>query len=247
MLTNGEVNLLCDRRDELVSYLYAEMAEDQRTRLEAHLLDCTACTDEFAGLSEARFSVFEWQKEEFAPLATPEFTIPYEKTATAAAASQAASAAGGLRSLISFGWPSFAMASLILVAAGSVALWIFGTNSGTRDHLAKNTSVEKAAPAISPATTAPSVSEEPKPEVAVKEAPRPVSRPHEIVPVKASTTPQKSRPAPHKLAVPDIKADEAVVSPGKEPLRAPSLSAQVDDEDKSLRLTDLFDTLDSRM
>ncbi len=175
MLTNGEEKSLCDRRDELVSYLYAEMPEDQRTRLEAHLLDCTACTDEFAGLSEARFSVFEWQKEEFAPLATPEFTIPYEKAAVAAVPEKSAAAGFGLRSLITFGWPAFAMASLALVAAGSIALWIFASGSGTSQDLAKNTNVEKSTPVAAPAQVAPVVKEEQKAEVAVKEAPRPVS------------------------------------------------------------------------
>lgn len=246
MLTNGEEKSLCGHRDELVSYLYAEMAEDQRERLEAHLLDCTACTDEFAGLSEARFSVFEWQKEEFAPLATPEFTIPYEKVAVAARADAATAGRFGLRSLITFSWPAFAMASIALVAVGSVAVWLVGSRGGAVEKVATNTAVEKHAPE-KPAAAAPVVREEPKSEVAVTETPAGPARSREIVPVKASATPRRPRPVPHKLDVPDIKADEAVVSPGKEPLRAPSLSAQVDDEDKSLRLTDLFDTLDSKM
>lgn len=243
MLTNGEENSLCSRRDELVSYLYGEMAEDRRTRLEEHLLDCTACTDEFAGLSEARFSVFEWHKEEFVPLATPEFTIPYEKKAVRAAAERPAA---GLRSWITFGWPAFAMASIALVAAGSIALWIFATNTGTAEQLAKNTNVELVSPPAAPVQAVP-VGEEPKPDVAVAVTPVAPARPHEIVPVRASTAPRHLRPVQPKLDLPNIKVDEAVVSPGKQPLRAPSLSAQVDDEDKSLRLTDLFDTLDSRM
>ena len=80
MLTNGN-NANCGFADEIVSYIYDESGEVERRKFETHLAGCSTCTDEFAAISNARFSVFEWQKEEFAQLPTPKIVIPYARDA----------------------------------------------------------------------------------------------------------------------------------------------------------------------
>ncbi len=63
--------------DDIVSYIYDEIGEADRTKFETHLRGCHECTNEFAGISNARFSVYEWRREEFTDLPTPEIVIPY--------------------------------------------------------------------------------------------------------------------------------------------------------------------------
>jgi hypothetical protein len=77
MLSNGSKNN-CPFEHEIVSYIYDEMHGSERLKFETHLSDCSICTDDFAAVSDARFSMFEWRKEEFAQLATPKIVIPYE-------------------------------------------------------------------------------------------------------------------------------------------------------------------------
>src|SRR4051794_13141264 len=67
----------CGFADEMLSYMYDELASAERERFEEHLPDCVACTDEFAVIAHARFSVYEWQKLEFADMPTPHIVIPY--------------------------------------------------------------------------------------------------------------------------------------------------------------------------
>ena len=67
----------CEFSSEIVEYIYGELAPANRERFETHLADCTACIDEFAAVSNSRYSVYEWRKIEFEPLETPVFEIPF--------------------------------------------------------------------------------------------------------------------------------------------------------------------------
>src|SRR2546423_717348 len=67
----------CEFSSEIVSYMYDELVRAKRDRFETHLADCTSCIDEFAEVSNSRYSVYEWRKVEFDPLETPEFAISY--------------------------------------------------------------------------------------------------------------------------------------------------------------------------
>jgi hypothetical protein len=66
----------CGRADQIVAYIYNEIEPDDRLKFEQHLAGCMSCTDEFAAVADARYSVFEWHKVEFADLPTPRFAIP---------------------------------------------------------------------------------------------------------------------------------------------------------------------------
>lgn len=84
MLNNNNHNSACSREEDIVAYLYDELDRAGRTDFETHLAACSVCTDEFASISDARFAVYEWHREEFAGLETPRITIPYAKPAIAA-------------------------------------------------------------------------------------------------------------------------------------------------------------------
>ena len=72
-----KVNSNCNSGDAVVGYIYGELNAADRDLFEDHLLDCTACTDEFATIADSRYAVYEWQKLEFEPMPTPRFAIPH--------------------------------------------------------------------------------------------------------------------------------------------------------------------------
>lgn len=67
----------CPFTDEIVSYIYGELGGEAESGFEEHLLECSICTDEFAAAANDRFSVYEWKREIFDPMPTPEFVIPF--------------------------------------------------------------------------------------------------------------------------------------------------------------------------
>ena len=71
----------CSPSSDLVAYLYDELNAAESEAFEKHLAECERCTSEFAELSFARLGVYEWHRDEFANMATPHFTIPYEAAA----------------------------------------------------------------------------------------------------------------------------------------------------------------------
>ena len=51
---------ICDRREDLVGYLYGECEADERRRIEAHLASCESCAAEVGALRSARRSLAAW-------------------------------------------------------------------------------------------------------------------------------------------------------------------------------------------
>lgn len=71
--------------ENIVAYIYSEMDEAEVPSFEQHLAGCSTCADEFAAVSDARLSVFEWKRDAFDKLAVPHFEVPREKAAAARA------------------------------------------------------------------------------------------------------------------------------------------------------------------
>ena len=237
-------DFICEFSDSIVPYLYGESSEAERDRFETHIADCTPCTDEFAGLSFSRYSVFEWQKEEFAPMPTPQIVIPY-----AAKPIEAAGFFAGLRELLAFNWATAVGAAAVLavvVGIGFVAVNYFGK---TEQQIAtineSNKNVAVAIPASSPIV--PVV--EPKivtvaktPDVTPVRGPQPVK----IAAINQTERRPKQTTTANNV-LPKGVNNEDVRSTPKQVRKSPSLTAEADDDDRSLRLTDLFDTVDTRL
>jgi anti-sigma factor RsiW len=51
---------MCDQREPLLAYLYAESDPDERRRVESHLESCETCRDELAGLRSVREDLLAW-------------------------------------------------------------------------------------------------------------------------------------------------------------------------------------------
>jgi hypothetical protein len=51
---------MCDEREPLLAYLYAESDPEERQRVEAHLASCEGCREELAGLRSVREDLLAW-------------------------------------------------------------------------------------------------------------------------------------------------------------------------------------------
>jgi hypothetical protein len=216
----------CALGSDIVSYMYDEMPANERPAFEKHLLECAECTDEFAAISEARFSVFEWKKEEFAPLPTPVFQVPVVREPARSSLAEFFDTVKGI-----FATPQFAFAAL-MTAAVAIGLYFVGTSLLDRNqpqvaaNTAKNEVTAQQAsevPAVKPSTE---VVDEPRDE----DTPKPVKISSPAKPRLSGKTVviKKNAPAQRKTSI-----DE----------KAPVLSSFDDGDEKSLRLADLFDEI----
>ncbi len=244
MLQNKN-NLDCGFTDEIVSYIYDELTSQERGNFESHLTSCTGCTDEFAAISNARFSVFEWQKEEFSNLSTPEFVIPY-KSSGETSGKAASGFWAGLRDLWAVSnWPLTAAAGIVvMIGLGFMAMTVLDRGG---DEIAANITVET-------------------PEIAVTQAGEPLMRnaveiqPETQVPesrtdfraesspgTSLSNEPQSTKTISVRKQKPNRQFTAGTQPPQNESsarqqtAKAPVLNTYDELDDRSLRLADLFD------
>ncbi|CAN5333935.1 hypothetical protein BH20ACI2_BH20ACI2_17040 [soil metagenome] len=227
MLNNGNKDG-CGRSDEIVAYIYKEIEADKSIGFETHLAGCESCTDEFAAVSDARFSVFEWHKEEFSPLPTPEFSIPYvAKTEVSAGFFTAIG-----EMIRNSGWPATVAATLaVCVGLGFAMMMLVGSGG---NEIAR---VEVDGGSVQANNPSP-VTELPRPTV-VGDPDLP--EPARISTVAVGTSAPKRLNKNTKPSLPKTR----VTPPRSNALpimsKAPVLSSYEDIEDRSLRLSDILD------
>jgi hypothetical protein len=241
MLNNGNKKE-CGFADDIVAYIYDEIGSAERTKFESHLAGCMACTDEFAGISNARFAMFEWHKEEFAHLSTPEIVIPY---AAKPKTTEAVGLFAGLRDLLTLpGWPSAVMvagAVVICIGLGFFAINYVGNGAQVADNKQPVINDQSVPPVAvqnqQSVPNAPSMksANESNLNGASLTASTKATPDREIRPVRASLNNQRFRYGR------SLTASTRNVQPAIQQRKAPALTAFDDDDDKSLRLADLFD------
>ncbi len=239
MLTNGNKSD-CGFADEIVSYIYDETGEPERRKFETHLAGCSTCTDEFAAISNARFSVFEWHKEEFAHLSTPQIVIPYA-AARKTVDENAPGFFAGLRGLLTFPKFAFALAGIVAcLGLGFLGLSYIGERQ-VADVSVDEQSTPPAKMPEAPAGTEILAVTQPKttPDSITKE-PNDVASNREVKPI---TTADNRRPKINRPLTADVRkpVDRAPGANSAQMRKAPVLSNYDDNDDKSLRLADLFD------
>jgi len=229
MLNNG--NKECPLADQIVSYMYGEIGDRSELEFETHLADCMTCTDEFATVSQARFSVYEWQKEEFAHLPTPEIVIPYPSTVDVGETIGLAAAVRAWLGRLSFP-VAVAAALAVCIGLGLLALNLIGRKD---QPIAVNTVIQAVIPNIeTPARPVPEPGMVETVEKKVGErTPQPgkavLSQPHRLV--------KRSSPAVNNPSnIYAVGPKQAAPAP-----KTPALNAYDDSDDNSLRLADLFD------
>ena len=221
--------------EELVSYIYDELPIAARHSFEGHLLNCASCTAEFAELAISRLGVYEWHRDEFVPLETPRFAIPY------AAPAPAYSWMDAIRSFIftpvrvSFAGGACALA---MMAFGFV--YLTDSNSGT---VAVN---QVDAPVIEVAgpDNLTDVAEV-EPEVSADKYGTDKAL-GESTATTDSSSKSESKPAIFARAkVVNGSANRQLTARGNRPVKAPRLGTFEEVEDTSLRLADLVADIDS--
>ena len=215
-----DANNLCSHGGDMLAYLYDEMAMPDRETFEVHLADCGTCIDDFAELSQSRYPVYEWKHTEFDPLPTPRVVIPFE--APAVSWFDQIRTVFSLRPTLAFGG-----IGAVMIVAVLTAYFMLG-DSRTETQLA-----QEIRPAASPTrvvATMPPPSSSP---VTTAESDEQVTPPESPKVVKASAGAKPAVRQPRSKPAQQPKRNEPV----------PVLSSIDDDEDDSLRLTDIFDEI----
>ena len=221
---------------ELVAYMYGELDPASRTAFETHLAACDKCAFELGSFADARLGVIEWRREDFDPLATPMILVPdTQPVAAFADRPVAVSSLQGLwESLLS--WPLFARVGTGLAAAALVAGAVYFTTVSLQPA-----DVADQKPAVinnSPATTA----KEPVKEVVRYE---PTPEPKRPAPLKSEKVIDR-HPTPRIQLASSRTTVRSASSAGVRTrvqtasTKLPRLNNVEEEEDKSLRLTDLF-------
>ncbi len=228
VMLNKEIKEGCGRSDEILAYIYKEIEPDKMIGFETHLSGCESCVDEFAAVSDVRFSVFEWHKKEFSHLPTPEFSIPYVSTTEESA---------GLFTAIgemirNAGWPATVAATIAVCIGLGFAIMVLVSSGG--NEMARVEVDAVSGPAISSSP----IAELPRPAV-VDDPDLPEPKRFSYVAIGTSAPKRlnkKTKTSSRKTRVTPPRTDALPLTS-----KAPVLSSYEDIEDRSLRLSDLLD------
>ena len=230
----------CSFGGDMLAYLYDELSSDRRELFEMHLEGCSHCIDEFAELSEAWYSVYEWKTVEFAPLSTPRFVVPAENAPASASWLDSIRAA--------FSWNGAA------ALAGGLAMLVLGVFGFA---VLFNSPESPVATAIQPPTTRsePSTAISPTRSNEAADVDGPAIEEPDVTTVAPRLSESETVAVRKRVGTARVKASrntrvEPVQTRRTRPtpslVNSPTLGQYVDDRDESLRLSDLFDDLDSR-
>ena len=227
-MRNGKDKNSCLYGDELVSYIYDELTSDGRAAFENHILECSGCTAEFADISISRLGVYEWHRDEFVPLATPHFFIPYEVP------QQRVPFVEAFRTFFTSPMRiGFAGASLAVVVFSFVLVTNYGE---TGPSVAGTPGSEPAAPVVLPSTPSEFKTAVTKPTSTQETELKSKRELKNFQPVRQARVVQAKAGVPKKRLATDA-ANAA---------NAPRLASFAESEDTSLRLADLMADIDTK-
>ncbi|MEP7075656.1 MAG: zf-HC2 domain-containing protein [Acidobacteriota bacterium] len=249
MLKDNNNHSACFSADDLMAYLYGEVAETELGRMDRHLAGCGSCTDDFAAISESRFSIYEWRQTDFADIATPMIDGPWNETPVRSLRSeplaQGRSLGERLRSIVpSLPTWAFAMTAAVIVAA---VVWIGFANlrhSSDKSAAIQQKRSDQPVQGVSPQFK----QTEPEKDVAL-DKPSPHGTDSSKTPVTAQLRKPARQPANSTVAAnrnPGVRHRSIMGLNGRRQevassfRRVPNLSGIEEDEDRTVRLADLF-------
>ncbi len=264
MLINNHKNLSCGFTEQMVSYFYDENNQAEKAVFEAHLTNCPDCTKELAGFGLVRSSIIEWRHEEFFKLETPAFEIPTIKTVNQSVESNSGSWFSDFRKMFLFNpMTATAVLAALIVCVGLVFIAI---NSWNNLEVAevdnKNNGIIVASPTVD------KINEQPIETIANDNSDK--SSPNKF-PKSTGTESKDSQPLPIRVKrlVPSdsVRASDNTKNNSEKPetvrnvketnkenkkttavqkQQVPNLTTLDDDEDKSVRLADLFEEIGTK-
>jgi len=258
-MNSNNHNSSCNFSELLVSYLYDEIGEQEKSRFESHASNCRVCADEISAFGGVRSSVIDWREKEFAMLPTPVIELPFEpeKTGFKAKATVASrSWLGGWREMFSLSpaWAGAATACAALAICAGLFYVAFSSQQNGTSVAEANKNISTSGvpvPTVDDKSTTDAgtgsqqTDETPKPEFVgdkKQNPPKPTFVAEKTVAGdKTSVKPLKTNVAPK----PVVK--EKTPTNNKKASRQSDLEFTTrEEEDKSLRLTDLFDEVSMR-
>ena len=230
---------ICEEKfgPELLSYMYGELDGRRSADFESHLQLCDACTAELANVADARLGVIEWRREDFEPLATPVIVLPAIEPVAAVQKGGIAAVIESIKNL-----PAWASAGMALAPAAVLfGVFYFGYFNvpATRNDVATTATAPAAAEKVlEPVATVNNGSE--KTVVAVETN----TRDHNAVAAKAQPVAVRRNATPERIAAKHFVSQplrtETATAVKTIKKSAPRLSSFDEEDDKSLRLADLF-------
>jgi len=240
--------------EEIVSYLYDEATAKEKFEFEAHLKNCLMCMDELAAFGFVRTSLTEWRNDEVFALEMPRLENPATKISVPVISTTSGSWLDNLRELFAWfpAWKTASVAFGVLIFAAAAMFFI---NSSNNNEIASNT---KQDPAKESSNT---VQDNPSSEIKT-----PPGNPENGSPFKnksqlagtvnskdSATKSNGSRkqkantPKMLETVAGNTKNREEKKSNNVQKNDVPRLTNYGEEEDKSLRLADLFAEIDTEL
>jgi hypothetical protein len=235
--SNENVSPHCSKPEEIVAYIYDELKPAGRQSFELHLADCDHCTSELADLSIARLDVYEWHRDEFLALETPEIVVPYAQEVRVSWV-ESVRAFFAAQSRLAFAGGAFGLLAIALAGAYLAVRPVPGDlamdNTVTQPKAERTLSASDPAPDPQPAA-APKKADNDQSSSGEMNVPRPMraSSPERKQPVARRPSASKPRPG----------AERPLQTRTAAP---PRLNDFDDEEDTTLRLGDLMAEIDAR-
>jgi len=233
---------------ELVSYIYGELDERSRNAFESHLSECVECAMELSAFADARLGLIEWRRADFDHLATPELVIREAAPIRTVAEPKKVGFFAGLTEAI-FSLPLFAKTGVALASVAILAGLIYFVTNSRNERSATGGGTP-------PSVTAQPDQEPFKPAVAPNDRDKEVAKTGVDAKVDVNgnsrvitgTPAMNKRPTRilatnHKINRGSLQLATNAVNSNKMRkglTKAPRLNTFDEDEDKTLRLADLF-------
>ncbi len=257
-------NSPCEFAEQMIAYLYDEASAGEKNKFEAHLKNCATCADEFADFGSLRSSVLEWREMDFDHLAATHFDI----SAITGAKPQIVVETEKPKSRFADFWsnrifnPAFAAAVVLLLFVGA-GIFIYSSKFSNdkgfaaipnepNSKITTSPTAEKAREDSSEKNVEPDKKREivvdksfKSDEVSTAKQTSPVEKPD--VPnqsVKVSTRLPKNKSVNSQVAVETNNGIKQ--NPSVRRTKAPTLTNNEDDEDDSVRLSDLFAEIETK-
>ena len=265
MLNNSYKNSSCGFTEQMVSYFYDETNQAEKAVFERHLTNCSHCTDELAGFGLVSSSLIEWRDEEFFKLDAPVFEIPTIKTVSQSVESDSSSWFSDIKKIFSFN-PITATAVLaaLIVFVGLIFIAINPSKnpevaevdiknserivvSPTVDKIDEQpieTITKRTSDASLPSKSPKSTDTESKDLQPLPIREKRFAPSNSVVRISDKTKNNSEKGETNRNVKETNRENKKSMAVQKQPV--PNLTTLDDDEDKSVRLADLFEEIGSK-
>jgi hypothetical protein len=239
-------NSPCSFAEEIVEYIYDEINGETKTKFETHLAKCNSCADELAGFGIVRSQVSDWKLKEFSPMTTPIIQLPVMQTVENTQVKRRWFESLRNLAILSPAWMTQTAAFATLAICFGLAFYAFNFQKPIAgDEVIPVNEIAKATPNVMQ-TPPVKVSPTPKEEVVESTAKTISSKPN--ITVVKTMPPSMSK----KIVVQTVQAETKPIVQKNKPNRPAktinqpkqtgvNLLSNEEDEDDSLRLSDLFE------